>query len=138
MKSLIVLRSKKPNFPRTDIHKKAKLQGKGWRKPKGRVNRVKRLGIYHGASPGIGYASPRSVRGLHPSGYKIVEVENINQLEGLDSKTTGIKLRKIGLKNKIMIVKHAIEKKLRILNLRKPEEFLKKFEKTEKKAVEKK
>lgn len=123
-------RRKVPRFPRTDSHKKIRIQDKGWRKPKGRHNRRKRLHDYHGASPKIGYGTPRATKNANSKGLNIIEVANPKELEKIDAKTQAIKIKKIGARKKILIIKEAIAKKIKISNVRKPEEFISKNEKT--------
>ncbi|MCD6576356.1 MAG: 50S ribosomal protein L32e [Nanoarchaeota archaeon] len=105
-----------------------------WRKPKGMHGRVKKLLSYHkGASPDIGYASPKSIKGIHTSGLKIVEIKNISQLEKVNPKEEAIKIANVGKKKKIEIVEKALSMKIKIVNLRKPEEYLKENKKEVKK-----
>ncbi|MCD6547436.1 MAG: 50S ribosomal protein L32e [Nanoarchaeota archaeon] len=117
------IRRKKPRFVRLNTVKK-KVEEK-WRKPKGRHGRVKKLlGHNKGASPDIGYGSPKKIRGLHLSGLKKILIHNVNELQNVDAKTQGIVIANIGKKKKIQIVQKALEMKLRIFNLRNPEKWL--------------
>ena len=125
-------RKKVPRFPRQDAHKKIRLRGKPWRKPKGRHGRVKRLHDYHGASPKIGHSTPKPYRHLLSSGLKVIEIANTKEVQGIDPKTQAIKIRNVGLKKKLMIIKEAIAKKIKISNVRKPEAFISKYEKKKK------
>lgn len=129
-------RRKVPKFPRQDIHKKIKLFGKTWRKPKGRHGRVKRLGNYHGASPKIGRRTPKATRNLHSSGLNVIFVANLNELSKVDPKTSGVKIMSVGNKKRIAILKEALKKSIRVFNVRKPEEFIKNNEKVVKKKEE--
>ena len=123
VKKIVQLRREKPEFNRVDYYKKK--VSPGWRRPKGKYARRKKVLKYSkGAAPNIGYSMSKEFRGLHPSGYEIVEVENVKQLEKIDANKQGIKIKKVGKKKKIEIIKAALEKKIKILNVRKPEEFL--------------
>jgi len=72
-------KSKKPTFKQTDSHKKKKLADY-WRKPDGIHNKTRYA--KHGKCPLVeaGYGSPAAVRGLHPSGFEEVIVNNVNDL----------------------------------------------------------
>ena len=133
---ILKARRKVPRFPRQEAHKKIRLRGKPWRKPKGRHGRVKRLHDYHGASPKVGRRTPKAQRDLTSKGLKVIEVANTKDSEKIDAKTQAAKIRSVGLKKKLMIIKEAIAKKIKISNLRKPEEFIAKKEKKPKKVEE--
>ena len=125
-------RRKVPNFPRQDAHKKIRVDGKTWRKARGRHGRVKRLSNYHGASPKIGYGTPAKTRNLHSSGLEVIEIATIKELMKIDTQKQGVKILSVGKKKKIDILKAALEKKIRVFNVRNPEEFIKKYEKAAK------
>jgi len=129
MKKIIQLRRKTPAFRRQEFGRwfTNKKIYDTWRKPKGHHGRVKRLAYQKGASPKVGYRMPVDLRGSHPSGLMPILVHNVKMLNNIDTKKYGIIIGKIGMKNKIAIVHEAEKKKIKILNLRKPEEFLKKF-----------
>ncbi len=123
-------RIKKPRFVRKDWHKISSLglrrkKKQVWRKPKGRHNKLREKKKSHGAWPSIGYRSPMIIRGTI-NGIKPVLVHNEMELENL-SKDNAIIIAHIGLKNKSKIVKKAVAKNIRILNLN-AEEFLKGLE----------
>lgn len=115
-------------FTRLDAHKFKRL-GEKWRKPKGKMGmRKKILKPNKGRHPQPGYGSPKASRGKHPSGLKELPVKNVADLEKW-KEGFGIRIGKVGLKKKIQIVKAALEKKIPILNLKNPEEWLKKVSK---------
>lgn len=121
---------KKPRFVRKDWHKISSLglrrkNKQVWRKPKGRHNKLREKKKSHGVWPSIGYRSPRIIRGT-VKGIKPVIVHNEMELENL-SKDNGIIIAHVGLKNKSKIVKKAVAKSIRILNLN-TKEFLKDLE----------
>ena len=121
---ILMFRKRIPRFPRQDAHKKIRLAYKGWRKPKGHHGRVKKLHDSHGASPKIGYGTPAAFKNKHSSGLEVVEVSNVDELSRINPETQGIKIKHIGNRKKVMVVKAAIEKKIRVFNVRKPEEFI--------------
>ncbi|MDP2846088.1 MAG: eL32 family ribosomal protein, partial [Candidatus Methanoperedens sp.] len=69
-------KSKKPQFKQTDSHKKKKLADY-WRRPDGIHNKTRYA--VKGKTPLVeaGYGSPALVRGLHPSGFEDVVVNNL-------------------------------------------------------------
>jgi large subunit ribosomal protein L32e len=124
------LKKKKPDFIRQDAHKKAKLRGKIWRRPKGSDSKIRR-GI-RGYRAGItkGYKSPALARGLSRDGKKFVIVANVKQLSGLNPSTECVIISAgVGTKKKVEIVKSANAMKLSIFNLKDSAGFVDKIEK---------
>jgi len=122
------IKSKKPNFIRQDAHKKKRL-AKKWRRPKGLQSKI-RLN-FRGRSKGVsvGYRSPNKIRGLDKSGLKKFIIRSINDLNDLDAKEYGLIISStIGAKKKIIILKKAKEQGLSVLNIKNPEEYIKKIE----------
>lgn len=112
------IRKRKPLFVRKDSHKKDRVPFK-WRKPKGKHSPIRQR--YRGKPKmvSIGYGSPEEMRGLHFSGTRMVVVENARQLEALDPKTAGAIISgKVGCKNRIMLIKLAAEKNIKIINFK--------------------
>jgi outer membrane biosynthesis protein TonB len=65
----------------------------------------------------IGYRVPRSVRGLHPSGYRDVLVHNLAELETLSRDTDAARLAAgVGRRKRIELAKKAKELGIRVLN----------------------
>lgn len=109
-------KARKPEFRRTEAHKKLKLRDKSWRKPRGRHNKFReRVG---GKKIVVsGYGSPKKARGLHPSGYQEVLVHNPNQLESVNSSDEAVRIAStVGVKKRLEIEEKAKEKGLKILN----------------------
>lgn len=109
-------KARKPEFRRTEAHKKLRLRDKSWRKPRGRHNKFReRVG---GKKIVVsGYGSPRKVRGLHPSGYQEVLVHNPNQLESVNASDEAVRIAStVGVKKRLEIEEKAKEKGLKILN----------------------
>ena len=91
--------------------------------------------------PSPGFSSPKSVRGLHSSGLIAVSIHNIADLNKIKTKDEGALIgRTVGMKKRSEIIKKAIEKKIKILNLKDPESYLeninKKMESRKKRKVE--
>ena len=90
-----------------------------WRKPRG-VDSKKRIHLAKmGASPEIGWRSPRVGRGLHPSGNVEIFIRNMNDLAKVGEKQKNTVLRlaaKLGKRKRIMILAKAKELGVRVLN----------------------
>ncbi len=109
-------KSKKPTFKQTDSHKKKKLADY-WRKPDGIHNKTRYS--KHGKCPLVeaGYGSPAAVRGLHPSGFEEIIVNNIKEVEALKTdRQAGRIAGTVGARKRILIEKKAAELGLKILN----------------------
>ncbi|RLE45257.1 50S ribosomal protein L32e [Candidatus Woesearchaeota archaeon] len=119
-------KSKKPDFKRQDCHKKPKLSRSGWRKPKGQDSKMRVSLRGYRRSVSSGFRSPSAVRGLDVSGLKQVLVSSLKQLEKLDPKTDGVVLSSgLGFRKREVLIKKCSELKLKILNIKNPEEYIK-------------
>lgn len=101
-------------FGKKNIRRKSKAKWDKWRKPRGiDLDR----GLEHGYTPKIGYKTKSEIRGIHPSGYSEVRVENIKQLENINSKKEAVKIGStVGKRKRNEIIKKANEKGIWILN----------------------
>ncbi|NJD51280.1 MAG: 50S ribosomal protein L32e [Candidatus Methanoperedens sp.] len=109
-------KSKKPTFKQTDSHKKKKLADY-WRKPDGIHNKTRYA--KHGKCPLVeaGYGSPAAVRGLHPSGFEEIIVNNIKEVESLKTDRQAGRIgATVGARKRSIIEKKAAELGLKILN----------------------
>ena len=122
-------KARKPRFERGQSGIMPQFQGT-WRRPRGMHNKM-RLGLRgKRVGPAVGYKSPTEVRGLERSGVKAVVVHNIEDLGAL-KKNEGVLLSSsLGLRKRAEIIKKILEKKLLLLNLKNPQEFLQKLEQT--------
>ncbi len=132
------IKKKKPAFIRQDAHKKKRL-GVKWRKPRGLHSKV-RLGLKgYRKKISKGYKSPSLIKGFHSSGLKVVAVSSVKDINKIKNEEEGIIIKKqVGLKKKIEIIKKAIESSIKILNIKKPSDFLKAVEVGLKKKKDKK
>jgi large subunit ribosomal protein L32e len=109
-------KSKKPTFKQTDSHKKKKLADH-WRRPDGIHNKTRYA--RHGKCPLVeaGYGSPAAVRGLHPSGFEEIIVNNIKDLVSIKIDRQAARIaRTVGAKKRNDIENKAAELGLKILN----------------------
>ncbi len=116
MKPISKLKKKKPDFIRQG-GKNLKRLGEKWRKPKGQASSLRIHYKGYGHLPTVGYRNPKSIRGLHPSGYEEVLVFNLKELEKIDPKKQACRIAStVGKKKKIEIMKRAEELKIKVLN----------------------
>ncbi|MFQ6050404.1 MAG: 50S ribosomal protein L32e [Candidatus Hydrothermarchaeota archaeon] len=109
-------RSKKPKFLRQEFHKRKKLDD-SWRRPRGLQSKMRRRFKGRGAIPCSGYGSPKSEKGIHPSGYEDVLIHTISDLNDIDPETQAIRIaRGVGSKKKELIIEKAAEMGIRIIN----------------------
>ena len=109
-------RNKKIEFVRQESWRYKRLRP-NWRKPKGIDNKM-RLQL-SGWPPivKVGYRSPRSERGLHPSGKQEILVHNVDELSGVDPAKHVVRIaRTVGLKKRLEILKEARRIGIRVLN----------------------
>ena len=115
-----LLKNKKPRFVRKDWRELSKL-GKGrkkkqmWRKPKGRHNKLRAKKRSVGKMPGVGYRSPKSVRGTF-QGLIPVLITNENQLNNINPSSISV-MASVGLKKKIQIATKAKQLGVKFANL---------------------
>ena len=111
-----VIKGKKPDFPRTDANKIKRLSRSGWRKAKGRDNKIRRR--LRGAMPSPSYGSPKSVKGMHPRGMFEVIVYNLKDLAEVGKELVVRIAATVGNRKKTEIVKEAKKLGLHVLNPR--------------------
>ncbi len=93
---------------------KYKRLGEEWRKPRGSKNPARRGAAGRPALPGVGYRSPVSSRGLHPSGLREVRVFRPEELEGLENCIVRI-AASVGKRKRMEIFKKAREMGLKVV-----------------------
>lgn len=117
-----MIKMKTPRFLRADTPRLSRL-GKNrkklqkWRRPRGKHNKLRLKRTGHPLQPGIGYGTPRELRGKI-KGSKVVVIQNLQALEKLNKNSTIIIARTIGAKKKLEIIKKAQEMNINIINLR--------------------
>ncbi|KAF5086753.1 50S ribosomal protein L32e [Methanobacterium aggregans] len=116
MKKTPIKKPKKPNFKRQEWFRYKKL-GDKYRKPKGKTSKRRRYEARKPAMAAIGYRTPRTIRGLHPSGYQDVLVCNMAELEQIDPENQAGRISsKIGKRKKEIMLERAKELGIKILN----------------------
>jgi len=133
-----VIIMKKLKFTRQDAHKKVKL-GNKWRRPKGLHSKMRLSFKGYNKTVSIGYGSPKNTRGLDKSGLKLMTIKSLKELEKIDAKKECITVAKtMGLKKKIEVLKQAMKKGIKVVNVKDVNAFLKAVEEKFKKSREKK
>ncbi|WP_299237347.1 50S ribosomal protein L32e [Natronomonas sp.] len=106
----------KPQFNRQDYHKK-KRTPTSWRRPRGGLSKQRRGVKGKGPKVEAGYRTPKAVRGLHPSGFEEVRVENPDDLEGIDGDREAARIGStVGARKRERIEELAEEAGIRVLN----------------------
>ena len=120
-KRLIELRKKinkkRPSFRRVESWRYKRVKD-SWRKARGIDSRTRIKSKSGVKSPSMGYRGPKKVRGMHPSGYEEVRVNNINDLKDLNNKKHAIKIStNLGIKKRISVIDYAQSRGFKVLNL---------------------
>ena len=106
----------RPEFKRQNWFRYKRL-GTSWRRARGIHSKLRRGFKYRPTKVKIGFRGPKSVRGLHPSGFEEVLIQNINDLESLDVKKHAARIASgVGSRKRETIIEKANEMGLRILN----------------------
>jgi len=110
-------KTRHPTFARMNYGRTSRSRIKdNWRKPRG-VDNKQRVGLkYVPASPGIGYRNPKAVRGLHPSGLRLVLVNNVKEVMSAAKDSAIMIAGGVGAKKREAMAKVAAEKGLKVLN----------------------
>ncbi|EMA35770.1 50S ribosomal protein L32e [Halococcus hamelinensis] len=109
-------RKSKPQFNRQDHHKKKRVST-SWRRPRGTLSKQRRGIKGKGAKVSAGYRTTEAVRGLHPSGFEEVRVENTDDLEGVDGDTQAVRIgSSVGGRKRERIEEQAESDGIRVLN----------------------
>lgn len=132
------MKSRKPEFLRQDYGHLAGLERK-WIRPRGIQSKLRLNRKGHQKSVSPGYGSPAEVRGLSKEGLKPVLISDPNKLASIDPAKEGIILSSaMGIKKRLITLKEAMNRKIKVLNIKDPASYLKRIEDDMKKKKEQK
>ena len=116
LKKKLELARRRPAFKRQEWFRYVKL-GDSWRKPRGKHSKQREKQDRRGPVVDAGFRGPRSVRGLHPSGFREILVYNLRDLEGIDNNVEAVRISsKVGSRKKEIMEEKAGELGIRVLN----------------------
>ena len=108
-----------PSFRRTEWFRYKRLSRSGWRAPHGMDSKQRRNYRYRGSLVRVGHGKVAAARGLHPSGFEEVMVQNTSDLESIDPETQAARVgRSVGGRKREHIYSRADELGIRVLNRR--------------------
>jgi large subunit ribosomal protein L32e len=123
------MKQKRPSFRRVESWRYVRVKD-SWRKARGIDSQTRKKTKTGVKSPSAGYRTPKKIRGLHPSGYEEVAINNLKELEDLNlsSKKHAIKISgRLGSKKRLELIEWAQKRNFKILNIgisaREMEEF---------------
>jgi large subunit ribosomal protein L32e len=111
------LKSKKPEFNRQESWRYKRVKP-SWRRARGLDSKMRTKRKGWPKSVDHGYRSPKSVRGLHPSGFEEVIVHNVKDLDEITSDQAARISHTVGRRKREDIVERAEELKIYVLNKR--------------------
>ena len=112
-------KKKTPSFRRTEWFRYKRLSRSGWRAPHGMDSKQRRNYRYRGSLVRVGHGKVAAARGLHPSGFEEVMVQNTTDLESIDPETQAARVgRSVGGRKREHIYSRADELGIRVLNRR--------------------
>jgi len=117
MKKRAEVDSRRPAFLRQEWHRRQRLQGAKWRKPRGIHSKMRHHYRYRRNVVSIGYGSPKGARFLHPSGFKEVMVWNVKDLMKIKPELEAARVaHSVGMRKRQEIENKADELGIRVLN----------------------
>jgi large subunit ribosomal protein L32e len=123
------MKQKRPSFRRVESWRYVRVKD-SWRKARGIDSQTRKKTKTGVKSPSAGYRTPKKIRGLHPSGYEEVAINNLKEFEDLDlsPKKHAIKISgRLGSRKRLELIEWAQKRNFKILNIgisaREMEEF---------------
>ena len=110
------IKKRRPKFLREEWFRYKRISN-NWRRPDGISSKMRVNLKYRPKRVKVGFRGPKNTRGLHPSGFEEIAVNNINDIQGINPKTQAVRIGStVGTKKRMEIEKKAEELDIRILN----------------------
>ena len=124
------MKRKRPSFRRVESWRYVSVKD-SWRKARGIDSQTRKKTKTGVKAPSVGYRSPKKIRGLHPSGYEEVRINNKNEIErlNLNPKKHAIKISgRLGAKKRLELIDYAQKRNFHIFNLGISQKEMEEFE----------
>ncbi|ADN51779.1 50S ribosomal protein L32e [Vulcanisaeta distributa] len=117
----LLMERREPRWMRMDEWRYLRVaHGEHWRRPRGNDNKIRLEIKGYPKRVKVGYGKPRLTRNLHPSGFKLVIVHRPEDVDKVDPAREAIVIgRTVGLRKRVEIVRRAIERGVRVINVTK-------------------
>ncbi len=121
MRIRVLMERREPRWMRMDEWRFLRIAHReSWRRPKGNDNKIRLEIKGYPKRVKVGYGKPRLVRNLHPTGFKLVTVHRPEDVDKVDPTKEAIVIgRTVGLRKRVEIVRRAIERGVRVINVTK-------------------
>ncbi|PLC67897.1 50S ribosomal protein L32e [Vulcanisaeta sp. EB80] len=121
MRIRVLMERREPRWMRMDEWRFLRIAHReSWRRPKGNDNKIRLEIKGYPKRVKVGYGKPRLVRNLHPTGFKLVTVHRPEDVDKVDPTKEAIVIgRTVGLRKRVEIVRKAIERGVRVINVTK-------------------
>ncbi|MEK6821355.1 MAG: eL32 family ribosomal protein, partial [archaeon] len=100
-------------FGKKNLRKRTNPKFDKWRKPRGEDMQQRRD---DGAVVAVGYRTPKSIRGVHPSGYREVLVASVNDMKKLTPLHAARISGTVGRKKRVELITYANKNKIYVIN----------------------
>jgi len=112
------IKQRTPTFLREEWFRYKRIP-KNWRRPDGLHSKMRINLKYRQNRVRVGFRGPKTVRGLHPSGFEEIMVYNVKDLESIDPGRQAARIgSSVGTKKRMAIEEKAKELEIRLLNKR--------------------
>lgn len=117
------VKGKKPRFRRQESWRYKRLK-ESWRRPRGIDSKMRKKVRGWPKSAQVGYRGPKEARGLHPSGYVEVLVQNVDDIDQINPKIQAARIaHTVGARKRVEISARAKERGIYVLNPKEVEEL---------------
>ncbi|NPA23314.1 MAG: 50S ribosomal protein L32e [Crenarchaeota archaeon] len=119
LKLRMLMERREPKWMRMDEWRFWKIaRQERWRRPKTLDNKIRHQRKGYPPMVKIGYRQPRSVRGLHPSGFETVRVFRPEDLEKIDpSRQAVIIASTVSKRKRLEIIRRAMDRRIKVINI---------------------